>query len=116
MTGLARLSGESFSGTVHSGSAKVIAPKSLYAMRKPSSGGELSVRCRSSFGSVNLKAGRRYASSFWYLSELPGMRIGTHYRWLRLVIQQALNAVERKPVPRGKWPVRSSQDNVELMT
>jgi type IV secretion system protein VirD4 len=36
---------------------------------------------------------------------LPGMRIGTHYRWLRLVIQQALNAVERAPVPRGGLPV-----------
>jgi type IV secretion system protein VirD4 len=36
---------------------------------------------------------------------LPGMRIGTHYRWLRLFIQQALNAVERRPVPRGDLPV-----------
>lgn len=36
---------------------------------------------------------------------LPGMRMGTHYRWLRLVIQQALCAVERAPVPRGKPPV-----------
>jgi type IV secretion system protein VirD4 len=36
---------------------------------------------------------------------LPGMRIGTHYRWLRLVIQQALCAVERAPVPRGELPV-----------
>ncbi len=36
---------------------------------------------------------------------LPGMRIGTHYRWLRLVIQLALAAMERNPVPRGQWPV-----------
>jgi len=36
---------------------------------------------------------------------LPGMRMGTHYRWLRLVIQQALNAVERNPVSRGGLPV-----------
>ena len=36
---------------------------------------------------------------------LPGMRMATHYRWLRLVIQQALNALERSPVPRGKLPV-----------
>lgn len=36
---------------------------------------------------------------------LPGMRMGTHYRWLRLVVQQALNAVERNPVPRGGLPV-----------
>ncbi|RZI38924.1 hypothetical protein EGT07_31655, partial [Herbaspirillum sp. HC18] len=28
---------------------------------------------------------------------LPGMRMGTHYRWLRLVIQQALAAMERSP-------------------
>lgn len=36
---------------------------------------------------------------------LPGMRMGTHYRWLRLVIQQALAAMERAPVPRGQLPV-----------
>ena len=36
---------------------------------------------------------------------LPGMRMGTHYRWLRLMIQQALGAVERHPVPRGGLPV-----------
>lgn len=36
---------------------------------------------------------------------LPGMRMGTHYRWLRLVIQQALAAMERHPVPRGQLPV-----------
>lgn len=36
---------------------------------------------------------------------LPGMRMGTHYRWLRLVIQQALAALERKSVPRGALPV-----------
>lgn len=36
---------------------------------------------------------------------LPGMRMGTHYRWLRLVVQQALAAMERAPVPRGALPV-----------
>jgi type IV secretion system protein VirD4 len=36
---------------------------------------------------------------------LPGMRMGTHYRWLRLVIQQALAAMERAPVPHGQSPV-----------
>lgn len=36
---------------------------------------------------------------------LPGMRMGTHYRWLRLVIQQALAAMERAPVARGSLPV-----------
>lgn len=36
---------------------------------------------------------------------LPGMRMGTHYRWLRLVIQQALAAMERAPVPFGGLPV-----------
>lgn len=36
---------------------------------------------------------------------LPGMRMGTHYRWLRMVIQQALAAMERSPVPRGQLPV-----------
>jgi len=36
---------------------------------------------------------------------LPAMRMGTHYRWLRLVVQQALAAMERAPVPRGSLPV-----------
>lgn len=36
---------------------------------------------------------------------LPGMRMGTHYRWLRLVIQLALAAMERNRVPRGELPV-----------
>jgi type IV secretion system protein VirD4 len=36
---------------------------------------------------------------------LPGMRMGTHYRWLRLVVQQALAAMERAPVPLGGLPV-----------
>lgn len=36
---------------------------------------------------------------------LPGMRIPSHYRWLRLMVQQALFAMERDPVPRGKLPV-----------
>ena len=36
---------------------------------------------------------------------LPGMRIGTHFRWLRLVVQQALIAMERRPIPRGRLPV-----------
>ena len=36
---------------------------------------------------------------------LPGMRMPTHFRWLRLMIQQALGAVERHPVPFGQTPV-----------
>lgn len=36
---------------------------------------------------------------------LPGLRMATHYRWLRLMIQQALAAMERAPVPHGKLPV-----------
>lgn len=36
---------------------------------------------------------------------LPAMRIGTHARWLRLVIYQALAALERAPVPFGSLPV-----------
>jgi len=36
---------------------------------------------------------------------LPGMRMGTHFRWLRLMVQQALAVLERAPVPRGGLPV-----------
>lgn len=46
----------------------------------------------------------RHGNTTIYLV-LPGMRMGTHYRWLRLVIQLALAAMERAPVPRGELPV-----------
>ncbi len=36
---------------------------------------------------------------------LPGTRMPTHFRWLRLLVQMALAAVERFPVARGKLPV-----------
>ena len=36
---------------------------------------------------------------------LPGMRMATHFRWLRLIVQMALAAVERHPVPRSGLPV-----------
>lgn len=36
---------------------------------------------------------------------LPGLRMGTHFRWLRLMVQMALGALERHPVPRGETPV-----------
>lgn len=35
---------------------------------------------------------------------LPAMRIGTHYRWLRLCIYQALAALERSPVSYKSLP------------
>ena len=35
---------------------------------------------------------------------LPGMRIGSHYRWLRLFIMQALAAMELNPIPRDRLP------------
>ena len=60
----------------------------------------LHVSERSDFRSSDLRSGKLTI----YLV-LPGMRIGTHYRWLRLVIQQALAAMERAPVPRGQLPV-----------
>lgn len=36
---------------------------------------------------------------------LPGMRMGTHYRWMRLIIQLALAALERTRNVRGDLPV-----------
>lgn len=33
---------------------------------------------------------------------LPGLRLGTHYRWLRLVLMQALAAMEMNPVLHGR--------------
>ena len=55
---------------------------------------------RSDFSLSDLRSGKLTI----YLV-LPGMRMGTHYRWLRLVVQQALAAMERAPVPRGSLPV-----------
>ena len=60
----------------------------------------LGITAQSDFRLSDLRSGRMSL----YLV-LPGMRMGTHYRWLRLVIQQALNAMERAPVPRGHLPV-----------
>lgn len=55
---------------------------------------------RSDFKLADLRSGKLSL----YLV-LPGMRMGTHYRWLRLVVQQAFAAIERAPVPRGSLPV-----------
>ena len=57
----------------------------------------LHVTERSDFKMTDLRDGKTTI----YLV-LPGMRMGTHYRWLRLMIQLALTAMERAPVPRGK--------------
>jgi len=58
------------------------------------------ITTRSDFKLADLRSGKLSI----YLV-LPGMRMGTHYRWLRLVVQQALAAMERAPVPRGALPV-----------
>lgn len=55
---------------------------------------------RSDFSLSDLRSGK---ISLYLV--LPGMRMGTHYRWLRLVVQMALAAMERAPVPRGSLPV-----------
>lgn len=55
---------------------------------------------RSDFKLTDLRSGKLTI----YLV-LPGMRMGTHYRWLRLFVQQALAAMEKAPVPRGSLPV-----------
>jgi type IV secretion system protein VirD4 len=58
------------------------------------------ITAQSDFGLGDLRGG---GLSLYLV--LPGMRMGTHYRWLRLVVQQALAAMERAPVPRGARPV-----------
>jgi type IV secretion system protein VirD4 len=55
---------------------------------------------RSDFKFTDLRDGRMSV----YIV-LPGLRMGTHYRWLRVMIQEALTAMESAPVPRGKLPV-----------
>lgn len=60
----------------------------------------LHVTDRSDFKLANLNSGRM--SIFLVL---PGLRMGTHFRWLRVMIQQALAALERASVPRGELPV-----------
>lgn len=60
----------------------------------------LHVTDRSDFKLADLNSGQM--SIFLVL---PGMRMGTHFRWLRLIVQQALAILERAPVPRGQRPV-----------
>lgn len=60
----------------------------------------LSVTDRSDFTLADLASGK---VSIYLV--LPGMRMGTHYRWLRLVIQLALAALERNRIPRDQLPV-----------
>lgn len=55
---------------------------------------------RSDFQLADLRSGNMTV----YLV-LPALRMATHYRWLRLMIQQALAAMEKAPVPYGKLPV-----------
>lgn len=55
---------------------------------------------RSDFKLTDLRNGRMSI----YLV-LPSMRMGTHYRWLRLMVQLVLGAMERAPVPYGSLPV-----------
>lgn len=55
---------------------------------------------RSDFDLSELRAGKMSI----YLV-LPSLRMGTHYRWLRLMIQLAMGAMEKSPVPRGQLPV-----------
>jgi type IV secretion system protein VirD4 len=50
---------------------------------------------RSDFKLTDLRDGRMSI----YLV-LPGLRMGTHYRWLRVMIQEALTAMERAPASR----------------
>ena len=45
---------------------------------------------------------------------LPGMRMGTHYRWLRLVVQQALAAMERAPC-RGRSGIENIGSIIEVI-
>jgi type IV secretion system protein VirD4 len=58
------------------------------------------ITAHSDFRLADLKAGKMSL----YLV-LPGMRMGTHFRWLRLVVQQALAAMEQTPTTRGALPV-----------
>jgi type IV secretion system protein VirD4 len=60
----------------------------------------LHVTERSDFRLADLNSGK--LSIFLVL---PGLRMGTHFRWLRLIVQQALAVLERAPVPRGELPV-----------
>lgn len=60
----------------------------------------LHVAERSDFRLADLNSGK--VSIFLVL---PGMRMGTHFRWLRLMVQQALTILERAPVPYGDLPV-----------
>lgn len=60
----------------------------------------VSIMDRSDFALTDLGGGK---TTIYVV--LPSMRMATHYRWMRLMIQAALAAMEVNPVPRGRLPV-----------
>ncbi len=60
----------------------------------------VSISKRSDFALADLK---KHPTTIYLV--LPGIRMGTHFRWLRLVIQQAMAAMEFTETRRGSLPV-----------
>lgn len=85
-TNLQRLQGKEYSSIVSTGDAQ-LAP--LLDLRKVSE--------RSDFKLADLK--RRPMTLYLVL---PASKMGSHFRWLRLVVTLALAALEREPFPAGK--------------
>ncbi len=98
--GIVRNIGKSFLGRLGAGGRELQGILSTAQVQTAPLDDIVRITERSDFRLRDLGAGRMTI----YLV-LPGMRMGTHYRWLRLVIQQALAAMERSPVPRGQLPV-----------
>jgi type IV secretion system protein VirD4 len=92
--------GASFLGKLHAGGKELQSILSTVQEQTAPFDDVVGIMDRSDFRLTDLSQGNMTI----YLV-LPGMRIGTHFRWLRLVIQQALMAMERSPVPYGKLPV-----------
>ncbi|MGD9725708.1 MAG: type IV secretory system conjugative DNA transfer family protein [Nitrospiraceae bacterium] len=92
--------GASFLGKLHAGGKELQSILSTVQEQTAPFDDVVGIMDRSDFRLTDLAQGKMTI----YLV-LPGMRIGTHFRWLRLVIQQALMAMERSPVPYSKLPV-----------
>jgi len=92
--------GSSFKGKLEMGPRELQSILSTAQEQTASFDDVVHVSERSDFRLTDLRSGKMTV----YLV-LPALRMATHYRWLRLMIQQALAAMEKSQVPYGKLPV-----------
>lgn len=88
--------GRSFLGRLESGSKEISGILSTAQSQTAPLDDVMSALERSDFSLADLKDGK---TTIYIV--LPAMRMSTHFRFMRLLVQQALAAMERHKVPRG---------------